>query len=130
MKKKLTKDYVAGFIDCSGGFYLFKNTQRRKAYPIFKLVCHKQDKQKLEVIEKVRDYFLKNYKVHITMYEAKDSFVYQLTNMSSIEKFIEFIEQNCFLTKTHQKRIKGFIKRKKEIKKQMEQHRKELKNAK
>jgi hypothetical protein len=98
------KDYVAGFIENVGGFYILRGKT-----PQFKIVIQKSNFDKLKTVSFILDYLLVKEGIKFNSWESLDKHIYQLTNMVMLEKMIDFIERECLITKKSQDEVKNLI---------------------
>ena len=116
---KINKEYIAGFIENVGCFNvrIFKKRTGRKDYPLFKIIISMSMKDKVKVMDEINEFFKKNHQFYFKAYKIRDCLIYQIQSDAMILSFIQFLEQNCNITKPKQEQVKEIVEKYKEKKK-------------
>jgi len=121
---KLTKGYVAGFMENSGYFNI-----RGKHY-FFRLAIFVHRKEKIKIVEAVTKWLEKNNDIKFARYESKIKagvqYHYTTMKIKDCLNLIKFLNSNCKLKKQNQEVFEKAIKEKKKITKQIEKSRERI----
>jgi len=104
----INNDYIAGFLEISGGFYLQKGKNRKSEHPTFKLRV-KQGSVKLEIVKDIFDFLLFEHDIYYTIFNERNWYCFQISQYKSIELFVAFINKHCNLKKKNQDEVERLI---------------------
>ena len=109
---KITKDYVAGYLENVGSFHLIRVNNRKTKHPIFKMVMLRKLKNKVKLLEMILEFLKKNYGIVFKCWENSERLVYQLNRYEMVKKLLKFFEENCYTKSLNQNKVIYYIKRK------------------
>jgi hypothetical protein len=104
--KKPSKDYVAGFLENVGGFFI-RTVHNRKPYPVFRVIS-RANSQHAEVTSAVFTWLWENERIYSSVMGGKSE-VRMINRVESVKKLIDFMDSNCRIERKNLKEIKELI---------------------
>ena len=99
---KITNDYVAGFLENIGCFYVLNKN------PQFKINIQKHT-YRYPIMEKIELFLKEKHSIIFSPWEDEKKKVYQITSQKMLLRLIWFIEEFCFSKKRNQEDTKNLI---------------------
>ena len=97
----MNKDYVCGFLDNVGCIYIKHMKKRGYFFPMFIVATKNQDKNKIQVLDKVFDWLNKNKDIEFTKHLELNNtkLTFRVSQAKSLYILLMFIKENCLLPK-------------------------------
>ena len=103
--KELTNEYIAGYLENTGGFYIMNINDRKTQTPQFKIAVQKHIIDKVKLTENIVKFLRDRYNINFNQWDDGTQFVWHTTSRPNLKRLIEFMTFNCRLDKRNLKEV-------------------------